>query len=152
MRLALVICVIAQAFAFSPSRQAVRSLSEQSSVHQHHKSKQTSFLVDDGSRIDQTNPFVGHDSRPNRTGAKLAGLVTGVLTAIPFALAEEAELADLPPPYVPALFAVGLLAGVGILTGSLGDVMDEEASLGLQSGARAKKEIERSRSSYFKKK
>jgi hypothetical protein len=52
--------------------------------------------------------------------------------------------------YIPAIFGVVLLAGVGILTTSLGDVMDEEASLGLQSGARAKKEIERSRSSYFK--
>ena len=52
--------------------------------------------------------------------------------------------------YIPAIFGVVLLAGVGILTSSLGDVMDEEASLGLQSGARAKKEIERSRSSYFK--
>jgi hypothetical protein len=41
---------------------------------------------------------------------------------------------------------------VALLTGSLGNVMDEEASLGMQSGARAKKEIERSRSSYFKKK
>jgi hypothetical protein len=30
--------------------------------------------------------------------------------------------------------------------------MDEEASLGLQSGARAKKEMERGRSSYFRKK
>jgi hypothetical protein len=54
--------------------------------------------------------------------------------------------------YIPAIFGVVLLAGVGVLTGSLGDVMDEEASLGLQSGARAKKEIERSRSSYFGKK
>lgn len=65
-------------------------------------------------------------------------------------LADEMELAELPPPYVPALFGVALLVGVGIFTGSLGNVMDEEASLGLQSGARAKKEIERSRSSYFK--
>jgi hypothetical protein len=38
------------------------------------------------------------------------------------------------------------------LTGSLGDVINEEAQLGMQSGARAKKEIDRSRSSYFKKK
>ena len=66
--------------------------------------------------------------------------------------ASEMELAELPPPYVPALFGVALLVGVGVLTGSLGNVMDEEASLGMQSGARAKKEIERSRSSYFKRK
>jgi hypothetical protein len=42
--------------------------------------------------------------------------------------------------------------GIGLLTGSLGDVINEEAQLGMQSGARAKKEIDRSRSSYFKKK
>lgn len=68
------------------------------------------------------------------------------------AVGDDVEYAELPPPYIPLIFAVGLLAGVGLLTGSLGDVMDEESSLGLQSGARAKKEIERSRSSYFKKK
>lgn len=64
---------------------------------------------------------------------------------------DELEIAELPPPYVPALFGVVLLAGVGLLTSSLGNVMDEESSLGMQSGARAKKERERSRSSYFKK-
>jgi hypothetical protein len=64
---------------------------------------------------------------------------------------EELEIAELPPVYVPVLFGVGLLVGVGFLTSSLGNVMDEESSLGMQSGARAKKEAERSRSSYFKK-
>jgi len=63
---------------------------------------------------------------------------------------EYIEVAELPPPYVPILFAIGILGGVGWLTGSLGDVMTEEASLGLMSGAKAKKEKERSRSSYFK--
>lgn len=67
-------------------------------------------------------------------------------------LSSEVEVAELPSPYVPVLFGLGLLAGVGLLTGSLGDVLDEEASLGLQSGARARKEIQRSRSSYFKNK
>ena len=38
---------------------------------------------------------------------------------------SEVVLAELPPPYVPALFGVGLLAGVGLLTSSLGNVMDE---------------------------
>ncbi|CAB9504943.1 expressed unknown protein [Seminavis robusta] len=82
----------------------------------------------------------------------MAGLTTGLVTFAGAAFAgEEIEMAELPPPYVPAIFAVGLLVGVGVLTGSLGNVIDEEASLGLQSGARARKEIERSRSSYFKK-
>jgi len=75
------------------------------------------------------------------------------VASVALALAnEEIELTELPPPYVPALFGVALLIGVGVLTGSLGNVMDQEAQLGMQSGARARKEIERSRSSYFKKK
>lgn len=81
------------------------------------------------------------------------------LSLVPSALAlddfysgsQDIEVADLPSPYVPVLFGFALLGGVALLTGSLGDVMTEESSLGLQSGARAKKEMERSRSSYFKK-
>jgi len=64
---------------------------------------------------------------------------------------DDVEVADLPPIWVPILFAFGILIGVGVLTASLGDVYTEEASLGLMSGAKAKKEAERSRSSYFKK-
>jgi hypothetical protein len=41
---------------------------------------------------------------------------------------DDVEIAELPPVYVPALFGVALLVGVGLLTGSLGNVMDEEAS------------------------
>jgi hypothetical protein len=63
----------------------------------------------------------------------------------------ELVIEELPPVYVPILFAIGVIGGVGVLTFSLGNVMDEEASLGLQSGARAKKERDRTRSSYFKK-
>jgi len=84
----------------------------------------------------------------------LAGCIT-FLTTTPFSAfaesADDLEIVDLPPVFVPILFAIGVLGGVGVLTASLGNVMDEEASLGLQSGARAKKERERSRSSYFKK-
>jgi len=65
---------------------------------------------------------------------------------------DAIEISDLPPPYVPLIFAVLVLLGVGLLTGSLGDVYSEEASLGFMSGAKAKKEAERSRSSYFKNK
>lgn len=39
--------------------------------------------------------------------------------------AEELEIAELPPPYVPVLFGVLLIAGVGVLTSSLGDVYTE---------------------------
>ena len=66
--------------------------------------------------------------------------------------ATEVELADLPPVWIPVAFGLALIVGVGVLTSSLGDVIDEESQLGMQSGARARKEIERSKSSYFKKK
>jgi hypothetical protein len=92
----------------------------------------------------------------------LTGTLTAaaaILSSVPSALAlddfysgsQDIEVADLPSPYVPVLFGFALLGGVALLTGSLGDVMTEESSLGLQSGAKAKKEMERSRSSYFKK-
>jgi hypothetical protein len=123
----------------------------------------------------------------------LAGCITFLTTTPLSAFAEtvdDLEIVELPPVYVPILFAIGVLGGVGVLTASLGNVMDEgeyvlsiylcrmtivpdvsifcctlisrmvqssmsftstEASLGLQSGARAKKERDRSRSSYFKK-
>ena len=108
-------------------------------------------------------------------------LTLGLLSLGAFAniadAAEEIELAELPPPYLAVVFAVVILGGVGILTSSLGDVLAEgelhsypslpvsisisprflrafviaEASLGDLSGAKAKKEMERGRSSYFKK-
>jgi hypothetical protein len=98
-------------------------------------------------------PFVSNDIQNlprsiSQWAVVAGGLVSGAGSAM---AADDLEIAELPPPYVPALLAVGLLAGIAVLTGSLGNVMDEEASLGMQSGARAKKEIERSRSSYFKK-
>ena len=51
---------------------------------------------------------------------------TGLLAFANCAMAgEEIEMAELPPPWVPAIFAVVLLVGVGVLTGSLGNVIDE---------------------------
>jgi len=82
----------------------------------------------------------------------VTGLCSGMLPILALAEDTDVELADLPPPIIPVVFSLLLLVGVGALTGSLGDVLDEEAQLGMQSGARAKKDIERSRSSYFKKK
>lgn len=43
--------------------------------------------------------------------------------------AEELEIESLPPVYVPILFAIGVLGGVGVLTASLGNVMDEGMSV-----------------------
>ncbi|KAL3811538.1 hypothetical protein ACHAXA_010314 [Cyclostephanos tholiformis] len=84
-------------------------------------------------------------------------MLAAIMTTTPLAsiaaesIGDELEIAELPPVYVPIIFAIGVIGGVGVLTASLGNVMDEEASLGLQSGARAKKERDRTRSSYFKK-
>eukprot|EP00547_Thalassionema_nitzschioides_P014289 CAMPEP_0194235648 /NCGR_PEP_ID=MMETSP0158-20130606/3084_1 /TAXON_ID=33649 /ORGANISM="Thalassionema nitzschioides, Strain L26-B" /LENGTH=127 /DNA_ID=CAMNT_0038969167 /DNA_START=41 /DNA_END=424 /DNA_ORIENTATION=- len=89
------------------------------------------------------------------TVEKNTAFLTGVLSSQFIAKAAYAvdnlEVAELPPPYVPVAFGILVLGGVGWLTSSLGNVMDEEALLGMQSGARAKKEMERGKSSYFKK-
>lgn len=110
-------------------------------------------LVADRTSNSQTTCFTGADGKGGKETSVLAGFLSGSLSLIPAALAStEVELADLPPPYIPVIFGLVLIVGVGLLTGSLGDVIDDEAQLGMQSGARAKKEIERTRSSYFKKK
>jgi hypothetical protein len=63
---------------------------------------------------------------PSSFSLKVAGFSTGLLSLAGSAFAgEEIEMAELPPPWVPAVFAVVLLIGVGVLTGSLGNVMDE---------------------------
>lgn len=120
-------------------------------------------------------------STPGTLISSIAGLSTGLVGCIAKVMAEDDyEIAELPPTYIPVLLGIALVAGVGALTASLGNVMDEgtmrslwwllsapgsmslkltrlfqtfshtEANLGVQSGARAKKEIERSRSSFFK--
>eukprot|EP00529_Nitzschia_sp_RCC80_P035304 CAMPEP_0113439812 /NCGR_PEP_ID=MMETSP0014_2-20120614/233_1 /TAXON_ID=2857 /ORGANISM="Nitzschia sp." /LENGTH=180 /DNA_ID=CAMNT_0000330583 /DNA_START=34 /DNA_END=576 /DNA_ORIENTATION=+ /assembly_acc=CAM_ASM_000159 len=118
---------------------------------QHHTEDEQDALS--SSRVAMVSRALAPRRRVGFVVSKIAGWVTGLgaFVANGIAADEAMEVAELPPPYVPAIFGVVLLAGVGILTSSLGNVMDEEASLGLQSGARAKKEIERSRSSYFKK-
>ena len=61
----------------------------------------------------------------SRIAPKVAGLVSGLCGYVARGMAEDVEYAELPPPYVPAIFGVVLLAGVGFLTVSLGDVMQE---------------------------
>ncbi len=71
-----------------------------------------------------TQLFAGQ--QPTTTTASLAGFMTGAVGLIGQAMAaEELEYAELPPPYVPAIFGIVLLVGVGVLTSSLGNVMDE---------------------------
>jgi len=142
--LSLLCClVLSQGSAFVPSshRHAEGRLSSLAS---------SSKLVDPNTVRSTTSVANGKNCKET---SALAGFLSGSLSLIPAAFAStEVELADLPPPYIPVVFGLVLVAGVGLLTGSLGDVIDDEAQLGMQSGARAKKEIERTRSSYFKKK
>lgn len=99
----------------------------------------------------QTTVGIPSESSSGLKQSLLSACIT-FLTTTPFAaFADDLEVSDLPPPYVPVIFGILVIGGVGVLTASLGDVYTEESNLGLQSGARAKKERERSRSSYFKK-
>eukprot|EP00614_Pseudopedinella_elastica_P015572 CAMPEP_0172585376 /NCGR_PEP_ID=MMETSP1068-20121228/4801_1 /TAXON_ID=35684 /ORGANISM="Pseudopedinella elastica, Strain CCMP716" /LENGTH=100 /DNA_ID=CAMNT_0013379811 /DNA_START=165 /DNA_END=467 /DNA_ORIENTATION=+ len=66
-------------------------------------------------------------------------------------LAKAMEMSDMPPPIVPVIFSFAILVAAGALQMSLGDVMSEEADLGISSGANARKEMERKNNSYFKK-
>lgn len=58
---------------------------------------------------------------------------------------------DLPPMWVPLALGVVLAAGISLLQGSLGDVMNDEAKLGSLSGARAAKQSARDRNMFKKK-
>ena len=61
----------------------------------------------------------------------IAGCTAFATTCTPLSAfaAEELEIESLPPVYVPILFAIGVLGGVGVLTASLGNVMDEGMSV-----------------------
>lgn len=115
---------------------------------------QSSFSIssdEEQQPISEISTVAPNDSQSSLKQSLLAGCIT-FLTTTPFAsFADDLEVTELPPPYVPVIFGILVIGGVGVLTASLGDVYTEESNLGLQSGARAKKERERSRSSYFKK-
>lgn len=99
----------------------------------------------------ETTVVVPNESHSGLKQSLLAGCITFLTTTPLASFADDLEVTELPPPYIAVVFAVLVIGGVGVLTASLGDVYTEESNLGLQSGARAKKERERSRSSYFKK-
>ena len=68
---------------------------------------------------------VEHGSKRRIRSALLTGLTGAIATSPLVAMADDYEIAELPPPYVPVAVAVVLLGGVGVLTSSLGDVLAE---------------------------
>ncbi len=59
-------------------------------------------------------------------GGFIATMTTHPLASFAESIAgDELEIAELPPVYVPIIFAIGVIGGVGVLTASLGNVMDE---------------------------
>jgi hypothetical protein len=147
----LLLFTVAQVMAFAPNGVVPKS---RASVAFRRVETPLFLSPAEESSADESVSVSGRTHSPaSRYSTAAAGLASAFFAFVPTAMAAyEAELAELPNPIVPIIFSVGLLVGVGVLTGSLGDVMDQEAMLGMQSGARAKKDIERSRSSYFKKK
>jgi hypothetical protein len=80
-----------------------------------------------------TTPFApvsdvsNSSTQPNisKTLATSLATIPLLFPTIALAVSDDLELAELPPPYVPIVVAIGVLGGVGALTASLGDVMDE---------------------------
>lgn len=176
IRLIAALCCLVQVFAFAPTKSVfIRSTAI--------------FGASSTNDPNLENVVLSKNNNINNSflASSLGGVVTGLCTSIAAGVAsDDYEIAELPSPLIPIVFAIVLLGGVGFLTASLGDVMDEgkklvkvacllawlllvllsakylysfadiffsitEALLGMQSGSRAKKEIDRSRSSYFKK-
>lgn len=141
MRVFLILCCIAQALAFAPVPHVSQS-----------NNKAKDNMISMQIQMSSSSSNSSNSGLPMEIPAVVTGFATGAVALVQSVRADEIEYAELPPPYIPVIFGLALVVGVGLLTGSLGNVIDEEALLGMQSGARAKKEIERSRSSYFKKK
>lgn len=163
--LTLLVASLSSVSAFAPSSHIHKSQAASSS-RQHVELGAMKSSADDMDQQPSYSPIrmdqiTAQDTRRSKAlYAGIAGMTTGWLSWTSNALADyytdgasdDLEIESLPPPYVPIIFAIVIIGGVGLLTSSLGDVMYDEASLGMQSGAQAKKERERSRASYFKKK
>mmetsp|Transcript_10049 Transcript_10049/g.15120 ORF Transcript_10049/g.15120 Transcript_10049/m.15120 type:complete len:136 (+) Transcript_10049:64-471(+) len=67
-------------------------------------------------------------------------------------VAENSMRNKLPPAWLPICLAIALFIGISIQQLSLGDVMDDEAKLGMMSGARAAKKSARNRNMFKNKK
>ena len=120
----LLIAFMQQAFSFHHP-QLVKS-----SFKSYTKNNNLSVLqaTNDNQQVTTTPEFLNRSNiASNSISTVLGGLFINSFGSIA-AFAEEmddVEISDLPPPYVPLLFSVFLLGGVGLLTNSLGDVISE---------------------------
>ena len=123
-KIAIAICLfLAQGYAFSPV----------STSRFNYESLKTPSLQSKTLPFDDSTLPVVPSPAPSRKSIvfsskmipTVTGLISGLSGFVAAGMAEDLEYAELPPPYVPALFGVVLVAGVGVLTASLGDVMTE---------------------------
>jgi hypothetical protein len=122
IKLIAFLCLSAQVCAFAPPSQTSIVRQSLRSVVAFARPSDTSSSSDDQrTLVDVLSEKRGFWASP------VAGLVLGLggYVARGMASDEDLEMAELHPPYVPAIFGVVLLAGVGALTASLGNVMDE---------------------------
>ena len=113
------------------SKQLLQTSNIKNNIILQSKPRQLTDLNDEGS--DSLKMVIESDSDDDKKTLRqslIAGCITFVTTTTPLsAFAAEAldelEIEELPPVYVPILFAIGVLGGVGVLTASLGNVMDE---------------------------
>jgi hypothetical protein len=117
MKISLIaaLCFLAQVHAFAPNKGFVGEPRPMAIFG-------TSPKVDDHSLADVLSEKRGF------LASSVGGLVTGLSSCVAAGMAVEDyeyEIAQLPPTWVPAVFGIFLVAGVGVLTASLGNVMDE---------------------------
>lgn len=110
------LCLLCQAMAFAPLQSYERAFAMNARPV---ISKPTALFMEPEFKDIRSNIIT-------TTMGISSGLVMGG-GASSMALAAEVmddyEIAELPPPYIPIVFALALVAGVGVLTGSLGDVI-----------------------------
>ncbi len=118
----LLLCSLAQVMAFAPNGVVPksRSVAFRSVETPRFLSPTEESLVDNGVES------VSLASRSSAASVAVAGLASAFFAFVPTAMvaAAEPEMAEVPPPFVPVLFSIGLLGGVAVLTGSLGDVIE----------------------------
>jgi hypothetical protein len=121
IKLIAFLCLFAQVCAFAPPSQTSIVRQSLRSVVAFARPADTSSSDDQRTLVDVLSEKRGFWASP------VAGLVLGLggYVARGMASDEDLEISELPPPYVPAIFGVVLLAGVGALSVRLGNVMDE---------------------------